>query len=113
VRTAISAGASGGRATLMFGDQKAQVSAIDARNGELLWKTKIEDHRMARLTGAPKRHGPRLYVPVSSHEEVSGGGANYECCTFRGSVVALDAASGKQVWKAYTIPDPAGPTRKN
>ena len=36
----------------------------------------------------------------------------YECCKFRGSVVALDAATGKQVWKTYMIDEPK-PTKKN
>src|SRR5260221_9766057 len=37
----------------------------------------------------------------------------YECCTFRGSVVAYDAASGDQVWKTYTIPERPKATKKN
>ena len=28
---------------------------------------------------------------------------NYECCSARGGVVALDALTGKQIWKTYTI----------
>src|SRR4029077_5709368 len=38
---------------------------------------------------------------------------DYPCCTFRGSVVALDANTGKQIWKTYTIPEEPKPTRKN
>ena len=37
----------------------------------------------------------------------------YQCCTFRGSVVALDSATGKQIWKAYTIPEAPRPTKRN
>ena len=37
----------------------------------------------------------------------------YECCKFRGSIVALDAATGKQVWKTYTIAETPQPTKKN
>jgi polyvinyl alcohol dehydrogenase (cytochrome) len=59
-----------------------------------------------RITGAPSFAGGRLYVPVSSVEEVSGARANYPCCTFRGSVVALDAATGTQVWKTYMMEEP-------
>jgi polyvinyl alcohol dehydrogenase (cytochrome) len=47
-----------------------------------------------------------LYVPVASGEEGAGGGAAYQCCTFRGSVVALDASTGRVVWKTYVIQDP-------
>jgi len=114
VRTAISVGPiRAGRHALMFGDQKAQAYAIDSKDGALIWKTKVDEHPMARLSGAPKLYRSRLYVPVSSHEEVSPASAKYECCTFRGSVVALDAESGKQIWKTHTIPDPPRPTKKN
>ena len=41
------------------------------------------------------------------------GNPSYQCCTFRGSLVALDAASGKQIWKSYTISEPAKPTGKS
>lgn len=114
VRTAISVGAiRAGRYALMFGDVKANVYAVDGKDGSVVWKSKVEDHPVARITGAPKLVGSRLYVPVSSIEEVSGGSPKYECCTFRGSVVALDAESGKQVWKTYAIPDPPKATKKN
>jgi polyvinyl alcohol dehydrogenase (cytochrome) len=51
-------------------------------------------------------------VPVSSLEEGSGANDNYECCTFRGNVVAYDAATGKQLWQTFTV-DPPKPTKKN
>src|SRR6185295_20065473 len=58
-------------------------------------------------------HNGRLYVPVASFEEGSGPNPKYECCTFRGSVVAYDASSGEQVWKTYTIAEKPKPTKKN
>ncbi len=61
------------------------------------------DHRAARITGSPRLYEGRLYVPVASLEEASAGVPDYECCTFRGSVVALDAANGRQIWKTYMI----------
>jgi polyvinyl alcohol dehydrogenase (cytochrome) len=76
----------------------------------------VEDHPLARITGAPTLYESRLYVPVSSTEERAGGiGSVYPCCTFRGSVVALDANTGKQIWKTYTVseaPKAAGKTSK-
>lgn len=108
VRTAISI--EPGRNALYFGDVKANIYALDAASGSLLWKTNVEQHPYARITGAPKLYGSRLYVPVSSVEEVPAGNAKYPCCTFRGSVVALDIENGKQLWKTYAIPDPPGPT---
>ena len=65
------------------------------------------------MTGAPALYERHLYVPVSSGEEISGAGPDYECCKFRGSLSSLDAATGKVIWKTYTIPDEPKPIRKN
>jgi len=46
-------------------------------------------------------------------EEVPAAQASYECCTFRGSVVALDAASGNQIWKSYTVQEAPQQLGKN
>ena len=113
VRTAMSIGQTGRRHILYFGDLHANVYAVDAAKGELLWKRKLDEHPEARITGAPKLHAGRLYVPVSSMEELSGADPAYECCRFRGSVVALDATTGKSIWKTYTIPEKAHPAQKN
>ena len=94
------------RTVAMFGDIRANAYAIDAQSGAQIWKTKVDDHAMARITGAPSYHNGRLYVPVASIEEVAGARPNYECCTFRGSVAALDAATGKQLWKTYMMEEP-------
>jgi len=96
-----------------FGDEKGVVHALDAATGARLWETRIDDHPAARILGSPKLHAGRLYVPVSSLEEVSGANPRYRCCTFRGSVAALDAATGRVVWKSYTIQQPPRPTRLN
>jgi polyvinyl alcohol dehydrogenase (cytochrome) len=96
-----------------FGDLAATVHALDARTGAEIWTTKVDLHPIARVTGAPAFHEGRLYVPVTSLEEASGSDPKYECCTFRGNLVALDAATGKQIWKTYTIPEEPKPTRKN
>ncbi|MEQ1948592.1 MAG: PQQ-binding-like beta-propeller repeat protein [Bryobacteraceae bacterium] len=96
-----------------FGDLKGNVYAVDARTGAQLWKVAADTHPLARITAAPKLNGNRLYVPVSSMEENAGSSLNYSCCTFRGSVVALDADTGQQIWKSYTIVDQPKPTRKN
>ena len=115
VRTAISFGTPAGtdHFAVFFGDVRANAYAVDAATGSLVWKTKVEDHPAARITGAPTLFSGALYVPVSSFEEATGSRPSYECCTFRGSVVALDAATGRQIWKAYTIPEAPYPTSKN
>jgi polyvinyl alcohol dehydrogenase (cytochrome) len=108
VRTAIAIGAPdspAGRIALFFGDTAAQAYAIDADTGRQIWVRRVDDHPLARITGSPTFHQGRLYVPVSSYEESQGADARYACCTFRGSVVALDAATGAVVWKTYMIPE--------
>jgi polyvinyl alcohol dehydrogenase (cytochrome) len=98
---------------LYFGDEKSNVQALDAETGKLLWKTKIEDHFLSRITGSPVLDRDRVYVPVSSFEETAGRDNKYECCTFRGSIVALDATTGKVLWKAFTVQDSPRPFKKN
>ena len=116
VRTAISLGpmktATGTRHAAYFGDVKANVYAVDAETGAQIWTHRADTHPFARITGAPTLAEGRLYVPVSSFEEGSGSNDNYECCTFRGSVVAYDATTGKQAWQTFMV-DPPKPTRKN
>jgi polyvinyl alcohol dehydrogenase (cytochrome) len=116
VRTAISIApiktAAGSRFAVYFGDLKANIFAVDAENGSLIWTARVDKHPFARITGAPTLANGRLYVPVSSFEEGSGSNDRYECCTFRGSVAAYDATSGKQLWQTYTVDEPK-PTKKN
>ena len=101
------------RHVVYFGDSEATVYALDARTGAELWRNKIDDHPMARITGTPKLHGNRLYVPLTSLEEAAGADVDYECCTFRGILVAMNPINGKTVWKTYTIQEPPAPVRKN
>ena len=97
-----------------FGDVNNAVQyAVDADTGKLLWQTKVYEHLVARLTGAPIYYQGRLYVPVSSHEEGAPARANYACCTFRGAVVALDAMTGSVVWKGFTVPSEPKPFKIN
>ncbi len=86
---------------------------MNAETGDLLWTQQAETHPIARITGAPKLHGDRLYVPVSSLEEAAGSHIWYECCTFRGSVVAYNAHTGEQLWKSYAIAEEPKPTTTN
>lgn len=92
--------------TLFFSDRLAYTYALDARTGTLRWSVKADTHPSATIMGTPAVTDDRLFVPVLSLEETAAG-PNYACCTFRGSLVALDAASGKLLWKRYTIPEPA------
>jgi polyvinyl alcohol dehydrogenase (cytochrome) len=88
-----------------FGDVRGNVYAVDASNGELLWQVPIDPHPLSRITAGVKLLDGRVYVSVASLEEPESWSHNYMCCTFRGMVAVLDAATGKQIWKTYTITD--------
>jgi polyvinyl alcohol dehydrogenase (cytochrome) len=115
VRTAITIGPrnSGRGWTAYFADQRSTVYAVDALTGELLWKRLVDNFLGATITGAPTLAGDALYVGTSSAEEVLGANIKYECCKFRGSVFAIDAATGEVRWRSYTIPEEPKPVRKN
>lgn len=117
VRAAVSVGRvetkSGPRYAAFIGDRAANVYALDVTTGEVLWKTKVDNYLFARVTSSPAFHNGRLYVGVASGEETAGAVADYECCRFRGSLVALNAATGQQIWKTYTIPEEPRPIKKN
>jgi len=116
---AAAAGAGGGngagagsRLAAVFGDDSAFVYSLDADTGKLIWKTRLDPHPAARITGAPVFYQQRLYVPVSSLEELFAPGPSYECCKFRGSIAALDLRDGKVIWQTYTIDQQPRPYRK-
>ena len=97
---------------VFFGDAHANAYGLDAQTGEQLWMTKVDDHFVARITAAPAVYRGTVYAPVSSSEEFTAATLDYPCCTSRGSVVALDANTGKQIWKTYVVSEPK-PTKKN
>jgi polyvinyl alcohol dehydrogenase (cytochrome) len=94
------------RWAVFFGDGHANIFALDAQTGRQLWKTRVDDHVVARITAGLKYYEGRVYVPVSGSEEFNGGRPNYPCCTARGAVVALDASTGKTIWKTYNVDEP-------
>jgi polyvinyl alcohol dehydrogenase (cytochrome) len=111
VKTAISIGKRG--SAVFFGDTNGNVYALKAEDGTVVWEAHPDPHPAARITGSPLLVGTRLYVPISSGEEGASADPAYPCCTFRGSVVALDASTGKEIWRAFTIAGEPQPTHKN
>jgi polyvinyl alcohol dehydrogenase (cytochrome) len=99
-------------AAVYFGAGK-NAYALDAATGKQLWKASIAEHFASIITAAPLLHNGVLYFGVSSFEETLPPLPTYECCTFRGSVVALNANTGKLLWRTYTIADAPRPTEKN
>lgn len=92
---------------LYFGDLLGHVYAVNAKTGTLIWTHRADPHPNATITAAPVLHDGRVFFAVSALEVTSAADAKYECCTFRGSMVAYDAASGDKLWQTYTIDNPA------
>jgi polyvinyl alcohol dehydrogenase (cytochrome) len=109
IRTALSVGpykpANGPSGfAVFFADGTASAYAVDAATGKEIWSRKLDSHPYAKATGSVTVHDGRVYVPLAGvGEEGQGGTGSYECCTFRGSVSALNANTGAVIWKAYTI----------
>jgi polyvinyl alcohol dehydrogenase (cytochrome) len=101
---------------LIIGDQipnastgnGAHLLAVNRFTGALLWITTIESHPAARVTGSPVVYGNTAYVGTSSSEESLTRVPGYPCCTFRGSVVAVNALTGRMLWRTYIIPPNGG-----
>ena len=98
---------------IFFGDLVGNIYAMDAITGGLNWQIHPEGHPAATITGTPTLYEGILYAPISSLEVVSAVDENYECCTFQGSVVAIDVRDGSILWKQKTIEKPPSQTGRN
>jgi polyvinyl alcohol dehydrogenase (cytochrome) len=91
--------------TLYVGTQQgAYLLAIDAKTGALRWKTQLDTDPFAIITASAAIYGDVVYTGVASLDEFLDGTPGFTCCSFRGSAVAVDANSGKILWKTYTAP---------
>jgi polyvinyl alcohol dehydrogenase (cytochrome) len=112
IRSAIVAAPGDGKQLLLFGDLTGWFYALDAANGQQIWRKRPEEHEAVRLSAPPLVHDGIAYVAVASWEESRSLNPEYPCCTFRGSIVAMRVRDGSVVWKTYTIPTTAAPTGK-
>lgn len=95
------------RGSLIGTPSLAILLAVDRSTGSLKWQTPLDAHPTAFITASPVLEKGTIYVGVSSGEESQTLVPGYACCTFRGSVVALDSSTGRILWKTYTIEDSA------
>jgi polyvinyl alcohol dehydrogenase (cytochrome) len=86
----------------------ANVISVDRETGTVQWITQVETHPAAIITGSPVVFGGVVYIGVSSSEETLALDPTYPCCSFRGSIVALDEKSGAMLWKTFDMPDNGG-----
>ena len=74
----------------------AHVIALDRHTGALLWDTEMADWRQNyNATGAPLPVGNLVITGTSGGDE-----------GVRGFVAAYDQATGKEVWRFWTVPSP-------
>jgi polyvinyl alcohol dehydrogenase (cytochrome) len=109
MRSGITVGQANGVPAIFFGDRSSVMYALNAESGELLWKTRPVEHLLATSTATPQFYKGVIYQGFSSIEEALAADPNAPCCSFRGSVVALDAATGRILWESFTIAEPAKP----
>ncbi|MFZ2869229.1 PQQ-dependent dehydrogenase, methanol/ethanol family, partial [Zavarzinia sp.] len=85
---------------VIFGTLDARLVAVDAATGKKAWEIDTKEGPWPyTITGAPR--------VVKGKVIIGNGGAEYGV---RGYVTAYDAATGKQLWRFYTVPgDPAKP----
>ncbi len=110
IRSGVTVGDANGVPAIFFGDRSAVMYALHAATGELLWKTRPVEHLLASSTATPQFYKGVIYQGFSSIEESLAADPGTACCSFRGSVVALDAATGRTIWQSFTITEPAKPT---
>ena len=96
-----------------FGDLIGNAYAVDAADGTLIWRRRVDDFPTARLMGSFMLVGDQLFVPVTSLESTTVAATDAVCCLFRGSVVSLDPATGAERWRRYTIADESRETGEN
>jgi polyvinyl alcohol dehydrogenase (cytochrome) len=85
----------------------ATLYAVRRSDGELVWKTTLDSHPTSAVSQSPVVFEGRIYVGVSSRESALAK-FPYPCCSFRGSMMALDASTGRILWKTYMVPDNGG-----
>jgi len=93
--------------TLFFADEMATVYAVDATRGTLRWRERVKWFPTSIVSGPITYYDNRLFVPLSSFEVAAAGLPTHECCRTHGGIQALDASTGKAVWRYDTTPHAA------
>jgi polyvinyl alcohol dehydrogenase (cytochrome) len=87
----------------------AYLLAIDQNTAAVKWGILLDNHPLGYIESSPVLEGNKLYVGVTSGEELSSlastFGIKYQCCSFRGSVAAVDVTTGIVAWTVHTISD--------
>ena len=94
----------GTRYAMFFVTGPGNAYAVDPQDGKLLWRSEVKGFH--NVSASSTLHDGRLYIPLAGTETLSGANPDYECCRSRGGVAALDANTGKLLWKVDSIREP-------
>lgn len=84
---------------ILFSQLDGFLSALDAQTGKLAWKAKVVDYKDGETNTSPP-------LIVKNMALIGFSGGEYGA---RGAIQAFDIASGKPLWKTWTIPGPGEP----
>lgn len=113
IRGGITIGKIGSRLVAFFADYAANAYAVDINTGKMIWIQRAGNESQSTNTGTVAYYNGIVYVPISSLEVSMAANGNYPCCSSSGGVVALDAATGKEIWRHRVIAEPAKISGKN
>jgi len=89
-------GVAAGEGKIFSGQLDGSFVALDQATGKIAWRTQLEDyHDGYSITGATRYFDGLVYTGMSGAEN-----------GVRGRVYALDAKTGAEVWRFWTIPGP-------
>jgi polyvinyl alcohol dehydrogenase (cytochrome) len=82
VRSGTAFGEASGSPAIFFSDARANVYALNAETGKLIWKVRPVDQAAALATATPQFYKGVLYQPFSSFEEALGADPNTNAAPF-------------------------------
>lgn len=89
--------------SLYFGDFQGYIYKLEALTGKLIWRRRADPHPLTTITGSLVIYEDSVFIPLSSTEIVAAIESDYECCTFRGGVIAVDKNTGDTRWRLYSV----------
>ena len=89
-------GVAAGDGKIFSGQLDGSFVALDQKTGQIAWRAQLEDYKDGySITGATRYFDGLVFTGMS--------GGEYG---IRGRVYALDANTGREVWRFYTVPSP-------
>jgi polyvinyl alcohol dehydrogenase (cytochrome) len=113
IRGGITIGKIGNQLVAFFADYATNAYAVNMNTGKLIWSQRVGFESQSTNTGTVAYYNGIVYVPISSLEVAMAANGNYPCCSSSGGVVAVNAATGKEIWRHRVVMEPAKISGKN